>query len=223
MLDKRNARVPLVISKLSRNSPHRMSAHKRPLHGIDLRKCRQKLWQSGGDGLSSSYESRACADGTATCPPNPGVDLGVRSKAYLGHMRLTISKLATAAEVPPDTIRYYERTGLLPPTGRSASGYRLYGEQAVERLRFIRGAQRVGLRLREIRELLEISDRGLCPCGHTEELVRLRLAELKEEIDRLSATKTELLALLERFPSDECPPDAEGWAREKEFHPGGRR
>jgi len=168
------------------------------------------------DSLPSS-ESRACADGIATCPRNPGVDLGVRSKAYLGHMRLTVSKLATAAEVPPDTIRYYERMGLLPPMGRSASGYRLYGEQAVERLRFIRGAQRVGLRLREIRELLEIRDRGLCPCGHTEELVGLRLAELNVEIDRLGAMKTELLALLERFPSDECPPDAEGWACEKEF------
>ncbi len=107
--------------------------------------------------------------------------------------------------------------GTSPPTERSASGYRLCGEQAVECLRFIRGAQRVGLRLREIRELLEIRDRGLCPCGHTKELVRLRLAELKEEIDRLNAMKTELLALLERFPSDECPPDAEGWAREKEF------
>jgi len=61
-------------------------------------------------------------------------------------MRLTISKLATAADVPPDTIRYYERMGLLPPTGRSGSGYRLYGEQTVERLRFIRGAQRVAFR-----------------------------------------------------------------------------
>lgn len=208
----------MVISKLSRNSAaHRMSAHKRPLMALTCGNAGRNLWQGGGDGLSPLIRVSRLCRWDATCPPNPRVDLGVRSKAYLGHMRLTVSKLATAAEVPPDTIRYYERMGLLPPMGRSASGYRLYGEQAVERLRFIRGAQRVGLRLREIRELLEIRDRGLCPCGHTEELVRLRLAELNVEIDRLGAMKTELLALLERFPSDECPPDAEGWACEKEF------
>ena len=61
--------------------------------------------------------------------------------------QLTVSKLAEEAGTSPDTVRYYERIGLLPETERSASGYRLYGDEAVERLRFIKRAQRFGLRL----------------------------------------------------------------------------
>jgi DNA-binding transcriptional MerR regulator len=69
-------------------------------------------------------------------------------------------------------VRYYERLGLLPKPERTAAGYRQYQQDAVERLRFIKSAQRVGLRLREIAELLAICDYGLCPCGHSEALLR---------------------------------------------------
>ncbi|MGH2580865.1 MAG: MerR family transcriptional regulator [Actinomycetota bacterium] len=97
-------------------------------------------------------------------------------------LALTVAKLAVEASVRPDTVRYYERAGLLPAAPRSPSGYRLYGEEAVDRLRFIirfiKGVQSFGLRLREVRALLEVMDRGLCPCGHTEALVRSRIAEL---------------------------------------------
>src|SRR4029453_262512 len=58
---------------------------------------------------------------------------------------------------------YYERVGLLPPPARSAAGYRLYDQDAVARLRLIKGAQGAGLRLREIGELLQVADQGLCP------------------------------------------------------------
>jgi DNA-binding transcriptional MerR regulator len=81
-------------------------------------------------------------------------------------MDLTISKLATEVGLTADTIRYYEKAGLLPAPARTSAGYRLYGDDAADRLRFIKGAQRIGLRLREIKELLDIGDRGLCPCGH---------------------------------------------------------
>jgi DNA-binding transcriptional MerR regulator len=89
-------------------------------------------------------------------------------------MTLTVSKLADRVGLTADTIRYYERVGLLPPPDRTASGYRAFEDDAVERLRFIRGAQRIGLRLQEIKELLDIRDRGLCPCGHTEDLLSRR-------------------------------------------------
>jgi DNA-binding transcriptional MerR regulator len=120
--------------------------------------------------------------------------------------QLTVAELAEQAAVSPHTVRYYDRVGILPTPGRSPAGYRLYEQTAVERLRFIRGAQSVGLRLREVRNLLEIMDRGQCPCGHTEQLVRQHLTELDTEIRRLRNLKTELAGLLDKAQS--CPPDS---------------
>ncbi len=119
--------------------------------------------------------------------------------------QLTVAELAEQAAVSPHTVRYYDRVGMLPVPGRSPAGYRLYEQAAVERLRFIRGAQSVGLRLREVRDLLEVMDRGQCPCGHTEQLVRQHLAEIDTEIHRLRSLKTELARLLDKAQS--CPPD----------------
>ena len=61
-------------------------------------------------------------------------------------MALTVSGLAEQAGISADTVRYYERLGLLPPPARTPAGYRQYDESAARRLRFIKGAQRVGLR-----------------------------------------------------------------------------
>jgi NADPH-dependent 2,4-dienoyl-CoA reductase/sulfur reductase-like enzyme/DNA-binding transcriptional MerR regulator len=123
----------------------------------------------------------------------------------LRRMALTVSALADQAGLSPDTVRYYERVGLLPEPARSAAGYRLYDQAAVGRLRLIKGAQRAGLRLREIGELLQVADRGLCPCGHTEILLRERLTEVRAELDRLRGLETELTLLLERQPDPSCP------------------
>jgi DNA-binding transcriptional MerR regulator len=120
-------------------------------------------------------------------------------------MALTVSALADRAGLSADTVRYYERVGLLPPPARSAAGYRLYEQDAVARLRLIRGAQRAGLRLREIGELLQVADQGLCPCGHTETLLRERLAEVRGELDRLHGLEAELTRLLEPQPFPACP------------------
>jgi MerR family mercuric resistance operon transcriptional regulator len=117
---------------------------------------------------------------------------------------LSVSGLAARAGVSPDAVRYYERLGLLPPTRRSAAGHRRYDERAVERLRFVRGAQRVGLRLREIGALLEVVDRGRCPCGHTEALLRARMAEIDTELARLGALRAELVRLLTHRPDQSC-------------------
>ena len=95
---------------------------------------------------------------------------------------LTVSKLAEEAGTSADTVRYYERIGLLPEAERSAAGYRLYDGEAVERLRFIKRAQRFGLRLEAIAELLDVRQRGLCPCGHTRRLLEDRVAELDGEL-----------------------------------------
>ena len=120
-------------------------------------------------------------------------------------MALTVSALADQAGLSADTVRYYERVGLLPELARSAAGYRLYDQDAVGRLRLIKGAQRAGLRLREIGELLQVADRDRCPCGHTETLLRERLAEVRAELARLQALETELTRLLEHYPDPACP------------------
>jgi DNA-binding transcriptional MerR regulator len=117
-------------------------------------------------------------------------------------MAQTISVLAESLGVSTDTLRYYERLGLLLPADRTAAGYRIYDQAAEERLRFIRGAQRMGLRLGDIKELLDVQDRGQCPCGHTETLVRRRLAEVNAELRELAAVKRQLLDLKRR--NDAC-------------------
>jgi DNA-binding transcriptional MerR regulator len=119
-------------------------------------------------------------------------------------MALTVSALADQVGVSPDAVRYYERLGLLHPPARSPAGYRLYGQATVDRLRLIKGAQRVGLRLREIRELLGVMDRGQCPCGHTEALLTQRLAEVDAELARLGALRTTLAGLLAQAPEATC-------------------
>jgi DNA-binding transcriptional MerR regulator len=129
---------------------------------------------------------------------------------------LTVSKLADQVGMTPDALRYYERTGLMPKPERTASGYRLYDEETADRLRFIKGAQRLGLRLREIRELLEVLDRGLCPCGHTEAMLRQRAREIDEEIVRLRDLKGQLGRLVQRFPAEACEGEA-GWPCQEEF------
>ena len=119
---------------------------------------------------------------------------------------MKISELAEEAGVPTTTVRYYERIGLLPEPDRSAAGYRLYDEDAVERLRFIKRAQRFGLRLEEVGELLEIRERGLCPCGHTRELLMRRMASLDEEMAALATLRGDIERMLGDMPA---PPNAE--------------
>ncbi len=126
-------------------------------------------------------------------------------------MTTTISSLAQSMGLRPDTLRYYERLGLLEPAGRSTAGYRLYDEACGERLRFIKALQRMGLRLGDVKELLDVRDRGNCPCGHTEVLVDRRLVEVQVEIEQLEAVREQLLVLKTR--NEECmDASAEDWS-----------
>jgi DNA-binding transcriptional MerR regulator len=125
---------------------------------------------------------------------------------------LTVSALASEVGLSPDAVRYYERLGLLPTPARSPAGYRLYDHSAVARLRLVKGAQRAGLRLRQIAELLAVIDRGQCPCGHTEALLTRRLAEVDAELVRLHALRDTLAGVLAQTPVASCPDEtAEGW------------
>ena len=130
-------------------------------------------------------------------------------------MTLTVSKIARRAGISPDAVRFYEREGLIPPAPRSPSGYREYDESTAHRIRFIKGAQSVGLKLSEIKELLEIQDRGACPCGHTRSLVERRIHEIDAEMKRLTELRNELAGMAEL----DCPVTEDGpvWACEVEF------
>jgi DNA-binding transcriptional MerR regulator len=128
---------------------------------------------------------------------------------------LTVSHLAERAGLTADTVRYYERLGLLSPPARTAAGYRQYDEDAARRLRFIKGAQRVGLRLREIGELLTAMDEGQCPCPETETLLRQRMAEIDAEMVRLAEMRGELARLVNEAPG--CPQVVGDWWCEREF------
>ncbi|MDP9020588.1 MAG: heavy metal-responsive transcriptional regulator [Actinomycetota bacterium] len=122
--------------------------------------------------------------------------------------QLTVSKLASQVGTSTDTLRYYERIGLLPEPDRSPAGYRLYGHDAADRVRFIKRAQRFGLRLEEIGELLQIRERGLCPCGRTKRLLEERVAELSEEMAALQRLRDDIQQMLdEHLPGA----DGDGW------------
>jgi DNA-binding transcriptional MerR regulator len=123
---------------------------------------------------------------------------------------LRVAELAAVVGVSADAIRFYEREGLLPAPERTAGGYRSYDAGTVERLRFIQGCQRLGLRLRDIADLLAIRDTGACPCEPAEELLRRRIAEVDAEMARLTALRAEMSAMAEALPSANCPPPVPG-------------
>jgi DNA-binding transcriptional MerR regulator len=127
-------------------------------------------------------------------------------------MSLTVSTVGAAVGLSADTVRYYERLGLLPAPERTAAGHRQYDQAAIERLRLIKSAQRVGLRLREIGELLAICDQGLCPCGHAEALLRGRMAGIDARLAELGAVRAELARVVARYPAAVCHDQtASGW------------
>ena len=120
---------------------------------------------------------------------------------------LTVGQLAARAGVRADTIRYYERAGLLPEPSRTDGDHRRYGPADLDRMLFIRGAQRLGLRLAEIRALLVVRETGVCPCGPAEVLLREHVAEIDREIARLAALRAELSGMIAGLssPSGSCP------------------
>jgi DNA-binding transcriptional MerR regulator len=125
---------------------------------------------------------------------------------------LSTAQIARAVEVPIDTVRYYERVGLLPEPPRTTGAHRRYPPAAIDRLQFIRGAQRLGLRLAEIRDLLAVRDTGVCPCEPAELLLRRHLDEIDSEMRRLSRLREDLVGMLAHMSGPACPdPEPGTW------------
>jgi Hg(II)-responsive transcriptional regulator len=114
---------------------------------------------------------------------------------------LTIGKLASAADVGVDTVRFYERAGLLKKPPRSASGYRLYDLADAQRLRFIRRSKTLGFSLDEIVELLKLNDGGGRRSA-VRALARRRLAEIEQRLVELSRMRETLRGLVHKCHGD---------------------
>jgi len=113
---------------------------------------------------------------------------------------MRIGQLAQNADITPATVRYYEKIGLLAEPGRTPSGYRDYPITTLDRVRFIRTAQTVGLALDEIGEILDLRDQGQTPCNHVRSLIRKHATELQERIGDLQRMAAELQILAEVDP-----------------------
>lgn len=117
-----------------------------------------------------------------------------------------IGELAARSGLTPDALRYYERLGLLAPPQRTSGGFRVYTVATVDRLRFIKQAQTLGLTLHEIGTLVSYQDQGgLRRCRQVRDLLRLKLVELKAkltELEEFRSTLSGYLAGCERTVSD---------------------
>jgi DNA-binding transcriptional MerR regulator len=106
-----------------------------------------------------------------------------------------IGELAAVTGTTTKTLRFYEDAGLLHPEGRTATGYRLYGQDAIARLDFIRRGRAAALTLAQVREVLDARDQGRAPCRHVEELLAARLAALDAQIADLQELRTTVAQL----------------------------
>jgi Hg(II)-responsive transcriptional regulator len=108
----------------------------------------------------------------------------------------TIGQLARSAGVGVETVRYYERQGLLEQPSRRPSGYRQYSLDSAVRLRFIRAAKELGFSLREIQELLGLRGGSEMACCEVREIVKVKVAAIEEKIAALNRIKEALEDLL---------------------------
>jgi len=112
---------------------------------------------------------------------------------------MKIGELAKKAGVGIQTVRFYERQGLLPDPGRTGSGYRVYAEAHLRQLRFIRQAKALGFSLHEVGGILEMRGRGQCPCGRVIALGERHLKAVEGQIHRLESFRRELTKALKQW------------------------
>jgi len=122
---------------------------------------------------------------------------------------MKIGELAKRADVPIDTVRYYEREGLIPPPIRRASGYRDYVDADVDRLRFMRRAKGLGFTLHEIRELLSLTAMSGDDMAALNAQTQAKLRDVEERIHSLTRIREALKSLVTACPGhgalDRCP------------------
>lgn len=124
-------------------------------------------------------------------------------------MALTIGVVARESKVGIETIRYYEREGLIKPPPRSASGYRQYPEDTVNRLRFINNAKELGFSLKEISSLLSLKITKRSKCKNVKKSAKEKMLEIEKKIQSLQRIHRALKNLISKCEvneiSSECP------------------
>ena len=122
---------------------------------------------------------------------------------------MTIGEVAKRSGVNTQTIRFYERKGLVLPAARNGSGYRLYTDDAVRRIRFIKHAQEIGFSLKEIVHLLSLQVVPDSTCGDVKVQAEEKIRDVDEKIRKLQDMKAALGRLVEKCdgigPVSECP------------------
>jgi len=111
------------------------------------------------------------------------------------NMTYSIGSLASESGCKVVTIRFYERSGLLPKPDRSAAGYRVFNSEHLRRLRFIRRSRDLGFSLSEIRELLSLADQQNKSCDVVDDVVAEHLGAVRQRIDELRALERELVRI----------------------------
>ncbi len=123
---------------------------------------------------------------------------------------LTIGKLAERSGISTDTIRYYEKMGLIKAASRSSAGYRIYGDEAWRIIQFIRGAKTLNFTLEEIRQLLTLNRSDKATCAEVLRHTTGKIAEAEQKIRELKEVKKALILLTKECPGDDtssadCP------------------
>lgn len=122
---------------------------------------------------------------------------------------LTVGLLAKETGINVETVRYYEAIGLMPNPKRSSSGYRLYSDEDIKRLKFIKNAQYLGFTLKEIRELLFLRVDDETTCGDVKRIAMMKIDEVDKKISELEKIRASLESLANKChsgePKSECP------------------
>jgi len=121
-------------------------------------------------------------------------------------MSRTIGKVAKSLNINIETIRFYEKRGLIEQPLKPETGYRVYPEDTINRIRFIKNAQQLGFTLKEILNLLEVNDK---PCHVVENLAKFKLISVQQKMEQLQSLESALRSLLIQCQSnkdeDNCP------------------
>lgn len=136
---------------------------------------------------------------------HPVATTGAREKSM---QLLTIGRLAAATRVNFETVRYYERIGLMPPPARTASGHRAYEAAHIRRLAFIRRARELGFSIEDIRALLALAEASRASCAQVQEIAQAHLDDVRAKLADLAKLEhilTETVARCSGDPAPSCP------------------